>query len=180
MKYVYQFLLVVFATVLHEMAESKCLPRADVVPQCRYESGDAWCAEHGKGNPYAYSDSCLTENAARLKAGAPDVSGLSSLRQGMNYSMAREIVLNAGWQGNNMAWQDVPEGGQVKDVYYNNGWHEVQDCASNGTAPCRFEFKDIYGNTLVMITEGECTNDNFEPLEEGKKCDLGLSRWFFE
>lgn len=31
------------------------------------------------------------------------------------------MVPNAGRQGDNTDWRDVPEGRQVRDVYYNNG-----------------------------------------------------------
>ena len=107
-------------------------------------------------------------------------NSLKSLRQGMNYSEAREIILNAGWQGNNTRWQDIPQSGEVHDIYYTNGWREIADCAGTGTAPCRFEFKDIYQKTLVVITEGECLNSKQELPKKGEKCELSVSSWFFE
>lgn len=176
----FRFLAVLLLFAFYELGYSKCLPVDDSNPECRYEKGDPWCAQHGKGNMFAYSDDCLRQKSSRSGGTTADVSRLKALRQGMNYSEARQVILDAGWQGKNKRWQDVPQYGQVKDVYYNNGWHEVVDCAGTGTAPCRFEFNDIHGNTLVVITEGECYNDNFQPLKEGEKCDLGVSRWFLE
>ena len=108
------------------------------------------------------------------------ISGLKALRQNMNYSEARKIILNSGWQASRKRWQDVPEEGRVNNIYYNNGWQEVADCAGTGTAPCRFEFKDINKKTLVVITEGECFDNKSEQLKQKELCDLSVSRWFFE
>lgn len=157
-----------------------CLPNNDANHPCRYIHGDSWCAKHGGGNPYAYSDSCLAQASSGKSRPQPDVSGLSRLRQGMNYSQARQIILDAGWQGNYKRWQDVFEYGQERDVYYNNGWREVASCAGTGTAPCRFEFNDIHGNLLVVITEGECLSERMEQLKEGETCDVPVSNWFLE
>lgn len=110
---------------------------------------------------------------------AVDISGLKALRQEMNYSEARKIIIDAGWQGNSKRWQDAPDFGQEKSVYYNN-WTEVVSCTGAGVALCRFEFNDVRGNTLVVITAGECLNENSEHLEEGKKCDLNVDKWFLE
>lgn len=105
---------------------------------------------------------------------------LKNLRQGMNYSEARKIILNAGWQGNNTRWQDIPQDGQINVLYYNNGWREVVSCSGTGMAPCRYEFHDIYKKTLVVITEGECLNSNNELPKKGEKCELSVSSWFLE
>lgn len=97
------------------------------------------------------------------------------LRQGMRYSKAREIILDAGWQARRKPPQDVPDFGVVKDLYDDNGWQEIEDCAGSGTMPCRFEFLDMHNRLLVVITEGEC----LEGSESGS-CDLSLSRWFID
>ncbi len=154
------------------VASAKCLPNKDKSPECRYEKGDSWCAQNDNKNPYAYSDSCLSKNTKKNEKPTADVSGLKALRQSMNYSEARKIILDAGWQGNNTRWQDVSQYGQDNDIYHNNGWHEVQSCAGTGTAPCRFEFHDIHNNMLVVITEGECSGEG--------KCDPGVSSWSLE
>jgi tetratricopeptide (TPR) repeat protein len=105
---------------------------------------------------------------------------LAGLRQGMSYSQAREIVLDAGWQGKNKRWQDISQYGQEKEVYYKNNWREVASCAGTGTSPCRFEFHDIHSHLLVIITEGECLNAQFEVPKEGETCDLTVSSWFID
>ena len=105
---------------------------------------------------------------------------LKALRQGMKYSEARQIILNAGWQGTRTRWQDISESGQVNDIYYNNKWEEVIDCAGTGTSPCRFEFKDINQKTLVVITEGECLNSKGEEAKENEIFDISVSQWFLE
>lgn len=163
-----------------EIVSAACLPRSDAAHPCRYAAGDSWCAEHGNGNSYAYSDDCLTQSSNLKNNPQPNVSGLTGLRQGMDYSQARQIALNSGWQGNNRRWQDIPEFGQENEVYYNNGWREVAGCAGTGTAPCRFEFHDIHGNFLVIITEGECLTAAMGELREGETCDLPVASWFLE
>ncbi len=96
-------------------------------------------------------------------------SGLEALRQGMNYSDARKIILNAGWQGNNKRWQDVSEYGRENFFYHKNGWREVQGCTPTGMAVCNFEFHDIHSNLLVVHTGGECESDD--------ECDQGVGGW---
>jgi len=103
---------------------------------------------------------------------------LKNLRQGMNYSEARKIILNAGWQTAGARWQDIPQSGQVHDIYYTNGWKEIEDCAGTGLAPCRFEFQDINQKILVVITEGDCLNSNNQLPKRGEKCELSVSSWF--
>ncbi len=98
----------------------------------------------------------------------------------MAYSKAREIILDAGWQGYGARWQDISENGQDHMLYYNNGWTEVLFCAGTGTSPCRYEFRDIYGKKLVVITEGECLNSNDEPTKKGETCELFISSWFID
>ena len=104
MKY-FHLLAALFLSIFNEVAYSKCLPKADFIPECRYEKGDLWCAQHGKGNLYAYSDNCLRDNSNHSGQITADVSGLKALRQGMNYSKARQIIINAGWQGKKKRWQ---------------------------------------------------------------------------
>lgn len=97
------------------------------------------------------------------------------LRQGMRYSQAREIILDAGWQASRKPVQEVPEFGVVNELYVENGWQEISDCAGSGTMPCRFEFRDMHNRLLVVITEGECLSGT-EPVP----CDLAVSRWYLQ
>ena len=96
-----------------------------------------------------------------------------SLKQDMPYSEAREIILNQGWQGKNKRWQDV-SGQEISEIYYDNGWREIQDCATNAFAYCRFEFRNIKNQTLVVITAGECQKT------AKVKCEKYLESWSIE
>lgn len=58
-KIVFCCVFIIFFGVFHGFALAKCLPEADMSPDCRYRQGDAWCNKNGKGNLYAYTDSCL-------------------------------------------------------------------------------------------------------------------------
>lgn len=40
-------------------ALAKCLSEVSDDQECRYPQGDSWCAQHGQGYRYAYSDNCL-------------------------------------------------------------------------------------------------------------------------
>lgn len=59
-----RFILSIFLTTTCGLVYAKCLLQADSEDQCRFPSGDAWCAEYGNGNSYAYSDECLKYQAA--------------------------------------------------------------------------------------------------------------------
>ncbi len=43
----------------HGPALARCLSTSADDQECRYPQGDSWCAQHGQGNRYAYSDTCL-------------------------------------------------------------------------------------------------------------------------
>ena len=98
---------------------------------------------------------------------------LDKLRQGMPYSKARDIILDASWQGSHKRWQDIAESGTVHQLYYVNNWTEVDECTGAGEPICRFEFSDMHDRKLIVTTKGEC-------LEENKFCELYLERWFIE
>jgi len=97
-----------------------------------------------------------------------------SLRQGMPYSEARELILDSGWQGKNQRWQDIPQSGEINEIYYDNGWREIEDCSGTGMAYCRFEFTNIKNETLVVITEGECIKTS------SIKCEKYVANWSIE
>ena len=174
-----RFLLIVSLTVgVQSAVYAKCLSRADLYPQCRYPAGDSWCVAHSRDKPYAYTDRCLRKAPVSRCETLPDLSGLKALRQGMRYSKARKIILDAGWQALYNRWQDIPESGRVHDLYSDNGWLEIVDCAGTGLGECLFKFMDMFGNTLEVVTIGEC----IDPIDEGdngsnKKCDLRVGYW---
>lgn len=96
------------------------------------------------------------------------------IKEGMPYSQARKIILKHNWRGKNQKAQNISEFGEVKTIYFDNGWHEIQDCAGTGTAPCRFEFSNSKNETLVVITQGECVKTN------NVECEKYLSSWSVE
>jgi hypothetical protein len=96
---------------------------------------------------------------------------LDQLKEGMPYSKARQLILNAGWKKHGLKEEEVDFA--MKDVYFKNGWTEVTACAGTGLSPCRYEFEDDNKNILVAITQGEC-------FKEGEICELPLTSWFME
>lgn len=73
------------------------------------------------------------------------------------YHKARKALLAAGWQPvQTVRWQEKDEKlfGQAKD-FWEKGYVEVEDCAGTGLSPCKFLFKDVYGNHLRVTTTGE-------------------------
>ena len=79
---------------------------------------------------------------------------LPKLRQGMQFSKARALLLDAGWQG--MRQYPPPENfGMVGYVFYELGYTEVVDCAGSGVAPCVFAYKNEKGKRLEVHTYGE-------------------------
>ena len=52
-----------FCVFFGRLADAECLNTDSASDACRYPAGDAWCARHGDGNPYAYKDDCNKEGA---------------------------------------------------------------------------------------------------------------------
>jgi uncharacterized protein len=52
----------IFFVFFGGQADAECLNTDSASDACRYPAGDAWCARHGDGNPYAYKDGCTKEN----------------------------------------------------------------------------------------------------------------------
>lgn len=155
------------------VSNARCFSRADLYPSCRYPAGDSWCTRHSY-KPYAYRDSCLRAirrpHHSNSNKVFPTLVAMNSLRQGMRYSVARRILLDGGWQGIYHRWQDIPSSGRVHNLYYENKWHEVVNCAGTGLGQCEFEFTDMFGNSLEVITVGDC-------IEDGSRCDLRVGHW---
>jgi len=91
--------------------------------------------------------------------------GLPTLRQGMKYSKARQLLLDAGWQGIRKHMSEVI-GAQIEHVVYELGFFEAQNCAGTGLANCRFKFVDATGRHLIVTSIGET--------------DPVVDRWFFK
>ena len=111
------------------------------------------------------------KNDEKVEAPSSETKSLKDLYKDMPYSKARKIVLGAGWREYGTDAKDLT--GQEKELYFNNGWREVKSCAFSAGTPCRYEFIKNQ-KKLVLLTMGECLN------EEGEKCDLTMTKWFFE
>ena len=168
--HIFKIIVIAIVPIISGTASAKCFSQKDQAPTCRYEKGDPWCAKNDKVHPYAFDDKCLQKKTAHTTTA--DVSGLKTLRQEMTYKEARKIIIDAGWQTFDARWQDVPQSGRENLFYYDKGWMEVHGCTGAGIALCRFEFHDIYNNKLVVITGGECEDDN--------KCTQGVVSWTLE
>ena len=94
---------------------------------------------------------------------------LPKLKQGMPYSKAREILLEAGWQA--IFNQDNlrnPERRSFLKYFINKGYNEIADCAGSGLGLCYFQFESAYGEILSVVTA-----NNFDNEEN-------LFRWYIE
>ncbi|NVK02838.1 MAG: hypothetical protein HWE12_14935 [Oceanospirillaceae bacterium] len=107
-------------------------------------------------------------------------SNLNKLKQHMSYREARKIIMESGWQGSGVRWQEVDPKSMEGDLYYHNGWRELVSCSGIGLSPCRFEFRNIKRELLVAVTNGECQNKQRERVTGQEVCDLTLVRWFVE
>ena len=80
------------------------------------------------------------------------------------YHQARKLLIANNWQ----PLRTLSANSTEADLGYGNAWgfwkkgyREVESCAGTGTAPCVFNFKDVYGNKLKVYTEGEEYEDAF-------------------
>jgi hypothetical protein len=94
---------------------------------------------------------------------------------GIRYDSAREQLLSAGWQPYMRHWNeslssDLQYGNGA--IFWARGYHELVSACPTGYAFCRFEFKDVYGNKLCVITAGEEDADD--------AYHASVVRWFFE
>ena len=78
---------------------------------------------------------------------------------GKTYHDARKALLSSGWQPirtisyNEVNSPDISYGNG--EIFWSKGYVEIESCAGTGIAPCRFAFSDLYGNKLIVVTEGE-------------------------
>lgn len=94
---------------------------------------------------------------------------------GVSYDAARARLLSHSWQPYMRHWSH----GSSMAVQFGNGaefwkrgYHEMKSACPTGYAFCRFEFKDVYDNTLAVVTAGE------EDPEAGYHACV--VRWFFD
>jgi hypothetical protein len=72
------------------------------------------------------------------------------LKQGMNYSNARQQLLNAGWQTKATRWQEKDCDGS--SLLPGCKFPEVQGCSGSGLGFCLFNWIEINANRLSVTT----------------------------
>lgn len=94
---------------------------------------------------------------------------------GLGYDDARQMLIEAGWQ----PWMHHSSHGSDPGMDYGNGLHfwekgywEIRNASGTGLAHCAFQFKDVYGNVLIVVTAGEVL-----PALEST---AGVWSWYFE
>lgn len=97
----------------------------------------------------------LPQPSAALHTPIPRIAGLA-------YDVAREKLVNAGWQPNRNHWThsrnfDMQYGNGLH--FWEKGFHEVISASGTGLAHCRFGFQDVYGNRLVIVTAGDVVEE---------------------
>ncbi|MEO1432942.1 MAG: hypothetical protein AAFV71_28530 [Cyanobacteria bacterium J06633_8] len=78
---------------------------------------------------------------------------IPTLKQGMPYYKARNILLNSGWQA--VFNRDIlnSEKSAPVDFYFNKKeYTEIVDCAGSGLGLCLFQFQNAYGKKLMIST----------------------------
>lgn len=86
-----------------------------------------------------------------------------NIKQEMNYSKARTILLNDGWQSVKSRWQDIAEQNtRVQEFYHDRNWKEIETCSGTGMGYCIFYFIDAYGNKLAVVTAGEADDPSVD------------------
>ena len=88
---------------------------------------------------------------------------LSKLKQGMSYKQARQMLLNEGWQALfNYSLVNQPHpNSTVNQIFHEQGWTEIVDCAGTGLGLCLFKFRNATGQVLEVTTA-----NNFQESEE--------------
>ena len=77
---------------------------------------------------------------------------------GLPYVRARELLVNAGWQPFLHSWtfaSDIAIKYGNGPGFWEMGFWEISQASPTGLAHCIFEFKDVYGNRLRVVTMGE-------------------------
>jgi hypothetical protein len=79
----------------------------------------------------------------------------------LTYHEARKKLLASAWQPlrtkpyTATANEDPDIGSGNGPLLWEKGYYELEFCSGTGSAMCAFLFRDVYGNRLEVITEGE-------------------------
>jgi hypothetical protein len=85
---------------------------------------------------------------------------LPKLKQGMPYSKAREMLLEAGWQAifNHVQLMNSQKSAPVNYFFAGKDYTEIVDCAGTGLGLCLFRFENAYGEILYVTTANNREN----------------------
>jgi hypothetical protein len=72
------------------------------------------------------------------------------LQEQMPYRDAREILIDAGWEAIGVQERQNPS--ETVTSLVELGYGEVVDCAGTGMGFCRFEFTNVAGEKLAIVT----------------------------
>lgn len=92
------------------------------------------------------------------------------------YRIARQLLIDSGWHPKLNAWYYQSENITMQmgngAIFWEEGFHEIENACPTGLAPCVFKFSDMHKNVLIVITLGEeyPENDVFACVES----------WFLE
>lgn len=95
------------------------------------------------------------------------------LRQGMNYTAARKIVINRGFQAPALSAYGYSESDEKVvsecngDVELCNRFPEIDSC---GSGHCLMKFRDAYGNTLSISIYGDLSHGYAQVESFDLKC----------
>lgn len=81
---------------------------------------------------------------------------------GLDYDTARSQLMDAGWQPCMNHWThannyDIQYGNGL--YFWEKGYWEIRSASGTGLSFCLFDFIDVYGNKLVVVTAGEVIED---------------------
>lgn len=94
---------------------------------------------------------------------------------GLDYDTARSQLMDAGWQPSMNHWThasnfDIQYGSGL--YFWEKGYWEIRSASGTGLSFCVFDFSDVYGNKLVVVTAGEVIED-LEAIPH-------VWRWYFD
>ncbi|NJS15896.1 MAG: hypothetical protein HC787_00440 [Nostocaceae cyanobacterium CSU_2_110] len=92
------------------------------------------------------------------------LESIPSLRQGMPYEQARQILIDAGWQATFNRFPLAATQTQTDLIVNKKGWVELESCSGSGLGLCTFQFKNAAGRILRIVTANNFPESNSSEL----------------
>jgi hypothetical protein len=107
-----------------------------------------------KRESFTYTIAGILAGVMTLLHGVVAAQEVPKLKQKMPYSLARKILIKAGWQPIKIPTpqRSAQLFGATEYIVKQLGYNEVVDCSGTGMGYCRFEFKAADGRKLVVST----------------------------